>query len=296
MPSPTTTSLPIPKSWDEFEDICADLLKKMWNDPYVVRHGRSGQKQHGVDIYGYPGHLGGHTSGRIAGAQCKETRSLSLATVEGETEKVKAFEPQLTEYLILTTASRDAVLQQAVRLRTFEFRVHILFWEDISLELSGYDDLIKKHFPEWARKTVSRDDILELLHTTDPTDFDYDDNTGVYVYNRDIQLRLIQDRSTWSQPGGRDWDYFEEGWVKRFPDPHAYRHVVFIEYGGVRLETFHTALVDGGRYVIPYPESQDNLIISRRQYRIGQILNLSKQGGGYRFDDGLRLAGIAIEG
>ena len=39
MPSPTTTDLPIPKSWDEFEDICADLLKRLWHDPYVVRHG-----------------------------------------------------------------------------------------------------------------------------------------------------------------------------------------------------------------------------------------------------------------
>ena len=45
MPSPATTDLPIPKSWDEFEDICADLLKHRWGDPYVTRHGRPGQKQ-----------------------------------------------------------------------------------------------------------------------------------------------------------------------------------------------------------------------------------------------------------
>ena len=29
MPSPSTTNLPRPKSWDEFEDICADVLKRM---------------------------------------------------------------------------------------------------------------------------------------------------------------------------------------------------------------------------------------------------------------------------
>ncbi len=59
MPNPPTTNLPRPKSWDEFEDICADVLKYLWKDPYTVRHGRSGQKQDGVDIYGQPEHLGG---------------------------------------------------------------------------------------------------------------------------------------------------------------------------------------------------------------------------------------------
>lgn len=39
MPSPTTTKLPRPKSWDEFEDICADVLKRIWVDPYIVRNG-----------------------------------------------------------------------------------------------------------------------------------------------------------------------------------------------------------------------------------------------------------------
>ena len=57
MPSPTTTKLPIPKSWDEFEDIVADVLKLRWKNPHVTRNGRSGQRQHGVDICGTAAHL-----------------------------------------------------------------------------------------------------------------------------------------------------------------------------------------------------------------------------------------------
>ena len=93
MPSPPTTDLPRPKSWDEFEDICADVLKRLWKDPYIVRNGRSGQKQHGVDIYGHPEHLGGSNSGDYSGAQCKDIELLDLATVEAEVKKAIDFQP-----------------------------------------------------------------------------------------------------------------------------------------------------------------------------------------------------------
>ena len=294
MPSPTTTQLPRPKSWDEFEDMCADVLKRIWKDPYVVRHGRSGQKQDGVDIYGFPQHLGGHSSGKLAGAQCKHTEELTSSMVVAEIEKAKGFDPKPTEYIILTTAKRDAALQHAVRTGNWEFPLSILFWEDISLELSAHDDLLKKYFPNWIKKTHTRDDILSLISSAEPEDFNYDDNTGVYVYIHDINLRLIQDRSAWFDPDARQHDRFEDDWVKQFPDPCAYRQIVYIEYGGTRVKTIYHALVDGGRYIIPYPRSLDHLVISTFQYKVGQILNhpMNSHGG---FDFGLYLAGITME-
>ncbi len=294
MPSPATTHLPRPKSWDEFEDMCADLLKRIWKDPYVVRNGRGGQRQDGVDIYGYPEHLGGHASGNVAGAQCKETDVLTIAIVEAEVAKAKAFEPRLAEYLVLSTAKRDAVLQQAVRTKQWEFRVQVLFWEDISLELSSHDDLLQKYFPNWLKKTTSRDDVLSLVYSAGPDDFDYDDETGVYVYIKDIHLRLVQERSSWFDMDRSDIDKFEEDWVKKFPHGTAYRQIIYIEYGRTRVETVYCALVDGGRYLIPYPKSPDQLVISRKQYTIGTILNRGKRGVD-GFDFGLLLAGITVE-
>lgn len=41
-----------PPSWDKFEEICADLFSRIWKDNQLVRYGRAGQRQHGVDIYG----------------------------------------------------------------------------------------------------------------------------------------------------------------------------------------------------------------------------------------------------
>lgn len=43
-----------PKSWENFEDLCHQLFKAVWRDPYAQKNGRRGQKQHGVDIYGSP--------------------------------------------------------------------------------------------------------------------------------------------------------------------------------------------------------------------------------------------------
>ena len=48
------SQLPPPRNWQDFEDLCFDLFKRIWNDPYARPNGRSGQPQAGVDIYGQP--------------------------------------------------------------------------------------------------------------------------------------------------------------------------------------------------------------------------------------------------
>jgi hypothetical protein len=39
-----------PRSWEQFEELCADIFQSIFNDPTLVRNGRSGQRQNGVDI------------------------------------------------------------------------------------------------------------------------------------------------------------------------------------------------------------------------------------------------------
>lgn len=134
MPSPSTTNLPRPKSWDEFEDICADVLRRVWEDPYIVRNGRSGQRQYGVDCYGLPKHLGGPATKKYAGVQCKETDTLSIAIVREEAKKAEKFKPSLSEYVVMSTAPRDSKVQEEVRNYDWPFeRVHVMFWDDVSL-------------------------------------------------------------------------------------------------------------------------------------------------------------------
>ena len=91
MPTPATSELPKPLSWDEFEDIVWDIYKRKWNDPDAQRYGRTGQAQQGVDVYGRPSGLGG----AYVGVQCKRYENLKLKTVEDEIEKAEQFERYL---------------------------------------------------------------------------------------------------------------------------------------------------------------------------------------------------------
>lgn len=53
MPTISSSKVPSPKSWDEFEEITLSAAKLRWNSTDFYRHGRQGQKQDGVDIWGW---------------------------------------------------------------------------------------------------------------------------------------------------------------------------------------------------------------------------------------------------
>jgi len=46
--------LPLPSNWEDFEDLCFKIWKRIWNDDYAQKNGRKGQEQRGVDFYGNP--------------------------------------------------------------------------------------------------------------------------------------------------------------------------------------------------------------------------------------------------
>jgi hypothetical protein len=287
MPSPPTTDLPRPKSWDEFEDICTDVLKRTWGDPYVVRHGRLGQRQSGVDCYGFPKHLGGANSKKYAGAQCKETDTLTIDIVIEEVEKARKFTPGLTEYLLMTTAPRDATLQESIRTQHWPFdRVHVMFWDDISLELSGHDDLLLKHFPNWMKRTTTEEQVLSMVLSSEPEDYRYDDGTGVFFNKSDVSLRIVFER------GEESNEEFHESWVATFPNPRGTRQPVYIYYGQTRVLEVPCVYVDGARHVIPLPRSTTDLTLTPFQYHVGRILNHHIPG--YGFDFALERAGITV--
>lgn len=143
---------PAPRSWEQFEELCADLFEAMWSDPRLVRHGRSGQAQNGVDIvttYGgsYP-----------IGLQCKKKsqwpiKTLTKLEVNQEIKAAEKFVPKLKEFYILTTAASDQAIQQHVRelnegrSARKEFLITVLFWSDIVRKVGLFEQVARKHFP-----------------------------------------------------------------------------------------------------------------------------------------------------
>lgn len=149
MPTLSNMNLPTPKSWEEFEEITIDALRIKWDNPDLKRHGRSGQPQNGVDIYGDNYHF------QFVGVQCKKyDLKLTKKTIEIEIDKAEKFTPEIEVFYIATSYLSDVTLQKEVRLiskerkRLGKFPVDILFWNDIVQELVTNEKIFKKHYPQ----------------------------------------------------------------------------------------------------------------------------------------------------
>ena len=171
MPTLSTSDIPKPSNWDEFEDIVWNIYRRKWQDPNASRNGRQGQRQNGVDIYGQPKRLGD----KYSGVQCKRLADGTLTTtiVENETVKAEEFIPKLTEFTIATTDNRDSNLQEDVRkinskrIKQNKFPIFIVFWQDLCNDLTRPDnhDLLRSFYSDWQRvfgDIVGSDSLLTI--------------------------------------------------------------------------------------------------------------------------------------
>lgn len=142
-----------PANWQDFERLTLDIAKALWKDEYAQRHGRQGQAQAGVDVYGY-----NHTSQEFSGIQCKKknqsgvpSRQLTTAEIDTEVEAAKMFYPQLERFIIATTGQRDVNLQAHVRgldQSNLPFKVSLMFWEDYQEFLNNHTELMYRYYKD----------------------------------------------------------------------------------------------------------------------------------------------------
>ena len=133
-----------PTNWQDFETLCFKLWSEIWQCPEIKKHGRTGNDQQGVDVYGIPK---GETA--YYGIQCKgkdeyTDQQLTEKEIEDEIVKARSFSPPLKKFYIVTTAVRNARIEAFVRKKNLEnislgeFEIHLFAWEDIV-------DLIDQH-------------------------------------------------------------------------------------------------------------------------------------------------------
>jgi hypothetical protein len=144
--------LPSLSSARDFEALCLALYQRDWGDPNAQLNGVSGQSQSGVDIFGRSA-----ADGELYGVQCKvragDAANLRFAEIEAEVEKAEKFEPRLSNFIVATSARRDARLQAKVRklsserLEKGKFAVHVAAWEDLIILLDRYRDIACHFFP-----------------------------------------------------------------------------------------------------------------------------------------------------
>jgi hypothetical protein len=141
---------PKPTEWNAFEEIVCDVFARKYQNLNLQRYGRSGQRQYGVDIAGF-------TQIGLLGVQCKHhpKGDIQTAEIDAEVTESEKFSPRLTEYIIATSADRDAksyncVLELAFQRKSVgSYPVTIKYWEDICNWLAEYPDLVYKHFTKF---------------------------------------------------------------------------------------------------------------------------------------------------
>ncbi|MEO1964600.1 hypothetical protein [Hyphomonas sp.] len=163
--NPRRLQIPPPNNWTDFEALCHQLFKAIWNDPTAQKNGRVGQAQHGVDIWGYDG---GISEGRLCAVQCKgknQNYGSAATTDELEAEALKAckFSPKPEQWVFATTAPRDVALQEKARELSRAasanggFTIHYMGWDDIEDLLCDHTTVLREFYPNHA------DDIPALI-------------------------------------------------------------------------------------------------------------------------------------
>lgn len=170
MPTLSERNYETPKSWSAFEEICKDAFQLRWSNPNLSMHGRQGQAQDGVDIYG------NNSFDDFVGVQCKNTvDGISESVINSECLKAEKFNPAIKTLYIATTAKRDVHIQSYARKLSSDrknngnFPVEIVFWEDVCSDLTRNESVLRKHYPEsnvkpTTAELVRKRDISNLLN------------------------------------------------------------------------------------------------------------------------------------
>lgn len=126
-----------PEYWQDFESLCKTLWGEIWDCHEIVKNGRQGQPQNGVDVYGIP-----KWDTEYYGIQCKGKdnythKQFTKAEIDKEILKAAKFKPALKKFYLATTAVKDSSIEEHVRIKNLEnkkanlFEIYIFSWEDI---------------------------------------------------------------------------------------------------------------------------------------------------------------------
>ncbi|WP_156831299.1 tetratricopeptide repeat protein [Arhodomonas aquaeolei] len=161
-----STSIPKPKNWQDFENHTCILFQCILSDPNTVAHGRTGQAQHGVDVYGRrrpnPHHW--------VGIQCKQkgdSQELTKEELRKEVAAAKKFRPPLSEFIVVTTAADDAKIQRIAREITQQhekdglFSVEVWGWETLEREINKHPEAIDAFHPDLTPFTRKLESLSE---------------------------------------------------------------------------------------------------------------------------------------
>lgn len=149
-------AFPPPSNWQDFERLCFDVFSRIWKTNDAQLHGRTGQPQFGVDVYGTD-----RVEQTFVGVQCKGKdqgyeNPLTKSELQEEVEKAKNFRPKLGVFVVATSAPNDEAVQAVARELTQKHKLENLFevrvegWTTLRQRVSDYPEIVQKYFSELA--------------------------------------------------------------------------------------------------------------------------------------------------
>ncbi len=141
-------SYSVPKTFEEFEQLCVDYLRREWNRPGLARYAKSGYAQHGVDI------VDTANADDCWAAQCKlheSGKALQAAEILAEVAMADSFPLTIRRYAVCTTGKKTPHAVEtiaklnAARRAVGKFAVELIYWEDIELKLDQEDEFRERY-------------------------------------------------------------------------------------------------------------------------------------------------------
>lgn len=178
-----------PDTDNEFEAMCHQLYRKLWNDTSCTRVGGPGQIQFGIDIIGHDGK-------KNVGIQCKHynSKSFCLSIIKHDIALAdKANELNIEHILFATTAANKTNLVSDVRKLSDQrrsdgkFTVSIDFWDEISGHLRIHPEVGRVFIKNFPGAT-----ILKIQDTVDEHFHLYQDDRDT---NKLVNLELLSNQT-----------------------------------------------------------------------------------------------------
>jgi hypothetical protein len=186
--------IPKPVDWPNFETLCEKIFRYEWPCPSIMKNGRSGQTQYGVDISGLPEGRTGYWGVQCKGKDGYTTAKLTKADVDESIRLAQDFRPSLEMLIFATSANKDARMEQHVREADVAsrarggFGVSVYHWEDLARRIEDHRHVYdwwmrdKRHLQRYAVEfgfdSTSRDTFIvrpryrrvtKVVQSIDPT-------------------------------------------------------------------------------------------------------------------------------
>jgi hypothetical protein len=144
----------------------------------------------------------------MVGVQVKNHPGKRVSCTEAEAAIVEAeaFMPPLTHFIFATSSTRNATLTARYarlsqeRSQQGKFTVEVIFWEDLSADLTKYHDLVRVHYPELAGRLVPPEPNLYVTFRDAATDITVDADWRSWEGK---QIRPLVERHPPTHPHGQ---------------------------------------------------------------------------------------------